>query len=490
MFVLGVLSLALFLIAVDASILNVALPQIAEDLNPDAAELLWIVDSYSLTVAALLITMAAVGDRFGRRRMLRLGLLLFSVAIVIAAASTSPLMLIGARVLLGVGGAMAMPATLSILRSVFTDDRERAVAVGVWSAVGAAGFVLGPVLSGLILNAASWPWVFWAQLPLLAIVLLAILRVPESVSPGHVTVDVVGVVLSAVGMVTLVFAIKQLGKNGLLDISGLLLIASGVACLAVFVIQQLRRARPMIDMRLFRSTRFSSATIAVLACNVALSAPLLLLTQQLQIVQGLTPLQAGLNFLPIAFAAIIAGPLTPRLVAKIGMNGAVASAFTVIAAGLALIAQVTSSSPYTLLLSGSILLGAGVSVAASSASAALLAAAPATRSGNAAAVQETAYELGVTLGISLFGSIALSAYRNNLSLPSAFDPALATAIADGLPQAAAAAAEMPQVLAVAITAFEASFSITLNIAAVAVLAIALLAAIALPRDRAASAIDH
>lgn len=487
--VLATLSLSLFLISVDASVLNVALPVLAADLRPDATQLLWIVDSYSLAVAAALVTTAALGDRFGRRRLLRIGLAVFGVALVLTALSSGPEALILARALLGVGGAMAMPATLSILRGVFVDDRERAVAVGVWSAVGAAGFVFGPVLGGAVLRVASWEWVFAAQVPLVVLALALTLRVPESSAPQAVTIDLLGTVLSAAGMVALVWSIKEFGKQGTDRPGAWLLLAAAGSCLALFARLQSRRRRPMIDVRLFRSLRFSGATVAVLAGNLLLAGPLLLLTQHLQLVEGLDPLEAGLRIAPIALAAVACAPLTPRLVRAVGVHLAVAVAFAGMAGGLALLAQVTAETPDALLLAGSLLLGAGAAAASSAASAALIAAAPADRAGNAAAVQETGYELGLTLGISVLGAVALARYRTDLVLPAELPNAIADRAREGLPQAAAVAVDRPDVLQAAVAAFGTSFSMTLTVAAVAGAVLALLAAFLLPRDRAAVAID-
>ncbi len=488
--VLAALATTLFLIALDASILNVALPELAADLRPDATQLLWMVDAYSLSVAALLVPMAALGDRVGRRRMLRLGLTVLAAAALLAAVSTGPAMLIAARALLGVGGAMAMPATLSVLRAVFVDDRERAVAVGVWSAVAAAGFVFGPLLGGALLEVASWQWVFWAQLPVAGVALLLTVRVPESSAPGAVSVDPVGVLLSAAGMVLLVWSVKQLGDDGAGRPGPWLLLAAGAACLALFAVQQARRPRPMVDVRLFRSARFSGATVAVLASNLVLAGPLLLLTQQLQVVEGLSPLEAGLRIVPIALAAVAVAPLTPRLVGAVGIHRAVGLAFLAVAAGIAVTAQVRAGTAYPVLLTGSALLGAGAAVAASAASAALLAAAPVERAGNAAAVQETAYELGLTLGVSVLGSIALARYRGELVLPAGLDGATAAAVRDGLPQAVAAAADRGEVVGAALAAFDASFSWALGAAAVLAAVIAVLGVLLLPRDRAATAVEH
>lgn len=486
--IMATLSLSLFLIAIDASVLNVALPVLAADLRPDSTELLWIVDSYSLAVAAGLVTAAALGDRFGRRLMLRVGLVTFGTALALTALSDSPDGLILSRALLGIGGALMMPATLSILRAVFVDDRERAVAVGVWSAVGAAGFVVGPLLAGAVLREASWQWIFVAQLPLVVLALVLTVRVPESSARGAVSIDAVGALLSATGMVALVWSIKEFGKDGLDGAGGWLLLLA-TSALSLFGFLQSRRSRPMIDVGLFRSARFSGATVAVLASNVVLAGPLLLLTQQMQLVEGLSPLEAGARIVPIALAAVATAPLTPRIVGAVGIHLTVAGAFLSIAAGIALIGQVTADTPYLLLLSGSLFYGAGASVAPAAASAALIAAAPAERAGNAAAVQETAYELGVTVGVSVLGSIALARYRADLALPSGLPETLASGIRDGLPQAAAVTAERPDLLAIAVSAFGDAYAATMTVAALLSVGLALTAAVLLPRDRAAVAVD-
>jgi DHA2 family multidrug resistance protein-like MFS transporter len=463
--VLGALATTLFMISLDASVLNVALPAISEDLQPSATGLLWILDSYSLTVAALLTTMAALGDRVGRRRMLRSGLVVFVVASVLAATSDTTTALVVARVLLGVAAAMAMPATLSILRAVFTDERERGVAVGVWAAVGALGFVVGPLVGGAVLEVADWHWLFWMQIPVLLAALGLTWRVPESAAGHAVGIDVAGVVLSGLGIVSVVAAIKRLGDQGWTDPTAWLIGAAGLVALAVFVVLQLRRQRPMIDVRLFRRPRFAAAAVAVTVGNLVLAGPLLLLTQHLQLARGLSPLEAGLWLLPVALAAVAAGPATPRLVERVGVAGAVAAGFVVTGAGLAGFALVDERSAFALFTAAGILLGAGVSVVSAAASAALLSSAPVERAGNAAAIQETGYELGITLGISVFGALSLAVYRDALELPPATAPGVGAAAGEGLPQAVVAAAGDPGVVGASVEAFGAAFAATNAVAA-------------------------
>lgn len=263
--ILFVLSTALLLIAMDATILNVALPAIAADLEPGSTELLWIVDAYGLVLAGLLVAMGGLGDRIGRRRLLSAGLVVFGLASALAAAAPSPEALIAARVLLGVGGAMIMPSTLSTLRVVFTDARERSIAIGVWSAVAAGGFALGPVVGGALLEVADWHLVLAINVPIMAAALVASRRwVPESRNPAPGPWDPVAVGLSVVGMVAFVWGIKHGGEHGFTDVAALAAIAAGVAVIGEFVRRQLRTPQPLLDVALFRDARFSGAVTAVL----------------------------------------------------------------------------------------------------------------------------------------------------------------------------------------------------------------------------------
>lgn len=441
--VLVVLASSLLLISMDATLLNVALPTLAADLGPGSTELLWIVDAYGLVLAGLLVAMAGLGDRIGRRRLLSAGLVVFAGASLLAARAASPEQLIAARALLGVGGAMIMPSTLSVLRSVFLDERERAVAIGVWTAVAAGGFAVGPIAGGLLLDVADWPWLFAVQIPVVLVAFAAVrLVVPESFNPRPGPWDGPGVALSIAGMLTLVWGVKELGKDGLTAPAGLAALAAGLALLAAFVVRQARSSTPLVDVRLFRHRRFATASAAVLFTFFALGALLLLLTQFLQLVQGHSPLAAGLRLLPLAVAAAVGAPLTDVLVRRAGMRVVVGGAFAVVAGALAALATLDTDTPYAVVAAAFVAIGLAAGVAATAGSAAIMGAAPPERAGGAAAVQETAFELGGALGVAVLGSLMAALYRDAIGALPGLPDGVAAAARDGLTGAAQVAGEL------------------------------------------------
>lgn len=484
--ILFVLSSALLLIAMDATILNVALPAIAADLRPSSTELLWIVDVYGLVLASLLIAMGGLGDRIGRRRLLLMGLAIFGAASAVIAFAPSPLALIGARMLLGVGGAMIMPSTLSVLRTVFPVARERAMAIGIWSAVASSGFALGPIVGGVVLEFASWEWVFLINLPVVIGALVLVRRwVPESRNPEPGPWDAPSVGLSVAGMLTFVWGIKHGGEAGFLDAMTLAAIAAGLGLLAVFVARQARSATPILDVRLFASRSFAGAVASVLFVFFGLGALLLLLTQHLQLVQGHGPLAAGLRLLPLALAAGLVSPLTDLLVRRAGPHVVIGGSFALIAAALAALTGLDAGTSYLVTGTALAAIGAGAGLAATAGSAAIMAAAPVERAGGAAAVQETAFELGGGLGVAILGSVAASAYRANLDVGGA-DGEIAR---EGLPAAADAASRLggeagTELLLAAQNAFVSGLGVTLAIGAGVMATAALMAVLVLPRRSA------
>ncbi len=438
--VLPVLASSLLLIAMDATILNVALPTLASDLDPSAVELLWIVDAYGLVLAGLLVAMAGLGDRIGRRRLLTIGLAVFAAASVLAALATAPGHLIAARVLLGAGGAMIMPSTLSVLRNVFLDDRERALAVGIWSAVAAGGFALGPVVGGALLEVADWPWLFAAQVPVILLALVAARAlVPESRNPDPGPCDPAGVALSIGGMAAFVWGIKTGGEHGFADARALIAMTAGLALLGLFIRRQARSSHPLVDVRLFADRRFSTSAMSVLFVFFGMAAVLLLLTQYLQLVQGFSPLASGVRLLPLALAAAVSGVLTDPIVRRTGAAAVVGSSFALVAAGIALLATLEAASGYAVLGVAFTMIGLGGGAAATAASAASLASAPPERAGGAAAVQETAFELGGALGVALLGSLMSSAYQAALGVPRGVPAEAVDVAAEGIPAATEAA---------------------------------------------------
>ncbi|MHC5908808.1 MFS transporter, partial [Streptomyces sp. S6] len=315
--VLVVLCVSLLLVAVDATVLHVAVPAVTEDLKPGAIELLWIVDTYPLVCASLLILFGTLGDKVGRRRVLLLGYALFGVASAMAAFAQSAQVLILARALLGVGGAMIMPATLSILRQVFPDRRERALAIGIWSAVAAVGAAVGPLLGGFLLEHFWWGSVFLVNIPLM-LVSLPVGRwlLPESKGETDGPWDVVGALMAAGGLFGVVLGVKRLG-GGEFGALTFVPVALGAVLLVLFVRRQRRRPFPLVDLRMFARPAFGTSVLCIVLAMLALVGLELIAAQYLQLVLGLSPLQTGLRLLPLTLAAMAAGLAGARLLRRV-----------------------------------------------------------------------------------------------------------------------------------------------------------------------------
>ncbi|MDU0301090.1 MFS transporter [Streptomyces sp. PAL114] len=412
--VLVVLCVSLLLVAVDATVLHVAVPAVTEDLKPGAVELLWIVDAYPLVCASLLILFGTLGDRVGRRRVLLLGYTLFGVASALAAFAGNAELLIAARALLGVGGAMIMPATLSILRQVFPDRRERALAIGIWSAVAAVGAAVGPLLGGFLLEHFWWGSVFLVNIPLMLVSLpVGRILLPESKGDGDGPWDVVGALTAAAGLFAVVLGVKQLGggETG----PGTLPLAAGVALLVLFVRRQRRRAHPLIDLRMFARPAFSTSVGCIVLAMLALVGLELIAAQYLQLVLGLSPLETGLRLLPLTVAAMAAGLAGARALRRFGPRRMVSFGFCLTAGAVVMLTAMGDQDNAPLLFGGFVLLGFGLETTLFGAYESMLSEAPQEQAGGAAAIGETSYQLGAGIGIALLGSVMNVAYAPGLA---------------------------------------------------------------------------
>ncbi|MEV4422081.1 MFS transporter [Patulibacter sp. NPDC049589] len=409
---LAVLSASLLMVVMDMTILNVALPELTADLRPGSTEVLWIVDAYSLVLAGLLVTASALGDRWGHRYVLVAGLVVFGVASVGVLLATSPGAVIALRALLGVGGAMIMPATLSLIRHLFPDGRERALALGIWGSMAGVGAALGPILGGLMVELFSWHAAFLINVPVVLVAVVAALALlPRGRAASPAPWDAVALVLSFVGMVALVLAIKELAKHGV-EATGVVAAAVAVVALGTFGRRTLSQERPILELRLLGRPQVGAGVLTALATMVGMAAILLVGAQWLQAVEGHSPLMAGVALLPAAVAGVLASLAAPAIAERIGARAVLAAGLA--APGLGFLALGLASEPsYAVFAVTLTLIGVGMGALAIG-SAVIMAGTPTDRTGSAAAIEETAYEVGTTLGVAVLGSLAALIYRDAL----------------------------------------------------------------------------
>ncbi|WP_353111584.1 MFS transporter [Microbacterium sp.] len=441
---LVVLMLPVLLVSVDNTVLSFALPEISLALRPSGAEQLWIIDVYPLVLAGLLVTMGTLGDRFGRRRMLLIGATGFAAVSALAAFAPTALTLIGARALLGFFGAMLMPSTLSLLRSIFVNRDQRRLAIAVWASAFSAGSALGPIVGGFLLEHFWWGSVFLIAVPvLIPLLVCAPLLVPESRDPNPGRIDPISILLSMATMIPIVYAIKSFAVDGPTVVAGLWAVL-GFAMGALFVRRQLRADIPMLDMALFRRGSFSGAILVNLLSVVALVGFLYYVSQHLQLVLGLSPMVAGFALVPGMVAMIIAGLAIVPVSRRISPHVLIPAALVFSVIGYLLVAFIGGS--ILSLILAFVALGIGIGAAETISNELILASAPAEKAGAASAVSETAYELGAVLGTAVLGGIITAFYRGALILPAGLGHAQAEAAKETLAGAYAVSHGLPHPL--------------------------------------------
>lgn len=415
---LGLLMFPVLLVAVDNTALTFALPEIARSLQTSGVQLLWIVDAYPLVLAALLVAMGSLGDTVGRRRLLLIGSVGFAAVSAITAFAPSAEYLIAGRAALGFFGAMLMPSTLSLIRNIFPEPNRRRLAVAIWAAGFSGGAALGPIFGGWLVEHFWWGAILLVAVPImLPLLVFGPVVIPESRDPKPGKVDVPSVLLSMLVMVPVVYGIKELATEGFSALP-LAIIMFGLAMGAVFVRRQNRLASPMLDMSLFRNSVFSTAIVANVLALFSFNGFILFLAQHLQLLEGMSPSASGVAMIPALLATVIAGLLVVPLVRKVRPGLVVAGGLALSATGYALVTFGNHSGGPALLLAALLILALGVGAAETISNDLILGSVPAEKSGAAAAVSETGYELGSLLGTAVLGSILTASYQHNLSLPA------------------------------------------------------------------------
>jgi MFS transporter, DHA2 family, multidrug resistance protein len=483
---LAVLALPCLLYAMDLTVLNLAVPHLSQDLRPTSTQLLWIVDVYGFVAAGSLVTMGTLGDRIGRRRLLLIGAAAFAATSLLAAWSTSAEMLIAARALLGLAGATVAPSTLSLIRNMFTDPRQRTVAISVWITSFSAGGALGPLIGGVLLEWFWWGSVFLLALPVMALLLvLGPLLLPEFRDSRAGRLDLVSAGLSMAAVLAVIYGLKQLTHDGLGWPPALSIVAGAVAGV-VFVRRQHRLADPLLDLRLFRSAAFTTALTTNLLSFFVGFGTLLFIAQYLQLVLGLSPLAAGLWLLPASAGSVLGSMLTSALTRRFPPASVMAGGMALAAGGLGLLTQLGSAAGLGILVTGSVVFSLALGPVDTLATDLAVGAAPPERAGAASAVSETAAEFGGALGIAILGVVGASIYRSQLSaaLPAGIVSKTAPAVRDTLGGAVAAAGRLSgqqgQVLLdAARQAFTEGLQVAFAVSAAAVLSAAVLAVVQL-----------
>jgi DHA2 family multidrug resistance protein-like MFS transporter len=426
---LAVLLLPTLLVTIDNTVLGFALPAISTALAPSAAQLLWLVDVYPLVLAGLLVTMGTLGDRVGRRRTLMVGVAGFGAVSLIAAFATDATYLVAARALLGFFGAMLMPATLALLRTLFRDRAQRRFAVAVWATGFAAGSALGPIVGGLLLQHFWWGSVFLVNVPVMLVLLVlgpALLPESRMADPGRF--DPLGVVLSLLTMAPAVLVVKIVAHDGITATAVLALLVAAVAGVLFVRRAEARRAageEPLLDVTLFASPVLRLSALANATTMFALTGLLFFSAQYLVLVHGLSPMDAGLVLLPGFVVTILAGLAAARLGRRYPLRALVPAGLLLAASGYVLCTLLGAGSSVAVLLAASVLVGAGIGLSETITNDAILAAAPPDRAGSASAVSETAYEIGAVLGTAVLGSVLSAAYRAGVDVPSSVGPTYA-----------------------------------------------------------------
>jgi len=412
---LAVLCLSLLIVFVGNSSLNVAIPTLSRELHATESQLQWVVAIYSLVFAGLLFTTGALGDRFGRKGALQIGLVLFLFGAVLATESSEMWQLIGSRAVMGAAAALIMPSTLSIIINIFP-AYERPKAIAIWASVTGAAGALGPLASGYLLGHFWYGSVFLVNIPIILVALVAgKFLVPKSRDPEEASLDPIGALLSIVGIVALVYGLIEAPEKGWGSVATLAALGLAVVVLAGFVAWERHTSEPMLDMHYFRNPAFSTGTGGMILVFVAMYGVMFLISQYFQLVLGYSALTTALRLLPIALIMLVVAPFTPRLSARFGAHRTVGCGMLAIATGLSLFNFLTPHTSYAYVVICVVPLTAGIALAMSPMTASIMSAVPPRRAGAGSAMNDATRELGAALGIAVLGSVAVSRYAGKIA---------------------------------------------------------------------------
>ncbi len=434
---LAVLALPTLLLSLDMSVLHLAVPHLAADLRPSGTELLWIIDIYGFMIAGFLVTMGTLGDRIGRRKLLMIGGAAFGLASIVAAFATSPAMLIGARALMGIAGATLMPSTLALISNMFTDPRQRGTAIAVWMSCFMGGMVIGPVVGGVLLGVAWWGAVFLLAVPVMVLLLCTAPKLlPEYRDDQAGRLDLVSVVLSLGAILPVVFALKEFAKDGP-DLRTVVALVAGLTIGTVFVRRQRQLAHPMLDLSLFRNRTFTAALSIMSVGALTMGGIFLLVSQYLQLVEGLTAAEAGLALVPQALAVVLGSTIAPRLTRRMRPEFVLGFGMLVAAAGMVLFTQIDNSNGVVLVVFGVSIAAFGMGPQGVLGTEMVIGSVPPNKAGAASAMSETAAEFGISTGIAVFGSVGTAIYRADVIVPAGAGPEAHESLAGAVNAAAA-----------------------------------------------------
>ena len=413
--ILGVLCLSMTVIVMDNTILNVAIPSLITDLNASNSQVQWIIDSYTIVFAGLLLTTGSLSDRFGRKGALQVGIILFGIGSVASALADSAPQLIATRAFMGIGGALIMPSTLSLLTNTFRDPKERGRAIGIWAGFSGVGVAAGPLVGGLLLKHFSWNSVFWVNVPLgLTALVAGSFLLPKSREDRADRLDPVGSVLSIIGLATFLYGVIEVPAKGWTNGEVLGGFGLGILAIGAFIIWEKRIDHPMLDMKFFKNPRFTAANTAVTLTFFAMFGSLFLMTQYWQFVHGYSPLEAGVRLIPYAMGMMIVAPLSSRLVEKIGSKRVITFGLFVVTSSLIALSFLSRDTQYWLAIIPFCGMSAGIGFTMPPATESIMGSLPRDKAGVGSAVNDTTRQMGGAVGVALIGSVVSSIYANRV----------------------------------------------------------------------------